>query len=47
MRETQFDVELMWLTGRLMPDFQMIASFRQGNGPATHRAASSSSSAVS
>jgi len=33
-RETQRNVELMWLTGRLMPDFKTIANFRKGNGPA-------------
>lgn len=33
-RETQRNVELMWLTGRLMPDFKTIASFRKDNGKA-------------
>ena len=33
-RETQRNVELMWLTGRLMPDFKTIADFRKDNGPA-------------
>jgi transposase len=33
-RETQRNVELMWLTGRLMPDFKTIANFRRDNGPA-------------
>jgi transposase len=33
-RETQRDLELMWLTGRLMPDFKTIADFRCDNGPA-------------
>jgi transposase-like protein len=28
-RETQRNIELMWLTGRLMPDFKTIADFRQ------------------
>ena len=32
--ETQRNVELMWLTGRLMPDFKTIANFRKDNGPA-------------
>src|SRR5882757_9127438 len=32
-RETQRNVELMWLTGRLMPDFKTIANFRKDNGP--------------
>src|SRR3984885_5006507 len=33
-RETQRNIELMWLTGRLMPDFKTIATFRKDNGPA-------------
>src|SRR6202453_2605304 len=33
-RETHRNVELMWLTGRLMPDFKTIANFRKDNGPA-------------
>ena len=33
-RETQRNVELMWLTGRLMPDFKTIADFRKDNGKA-------------
>ena len=33
-RETQRDIEPMWLTGRLMPDFKTIADFRKDNGPA-------------
>jgi transposase len=33
-RETQRNVELMWLTGRLMPDFKTIADFRKDNGRA-------------
>ena len=33
-RETQRNVEVMWLTGRLMPDFKTIADFRKDNGPA-------------
>jgi transposase len=37
-RETQRNVELMWLTGRLMPDFKTIANFRKDNGPAIHAA---------
>jgi transposase len=32
-REAQRNVELMWLTGRLAPDFKTIADFRKGNGP--------------
>src|SRR5712692_9315230 len=31
-RETQRNVELMWLTGRLTPDFKTIADFRKDNG---------------
>src|ERR1700694_4860162 len=31
-RETQRNVELIWLTGRLMPDFKTIADFRKDNG---------------
>ena len=33
-REAQRNVELMWLTGRLMPDFKTIANFRKDNGQA-------------
>jgi len=33
-REAQRSVELMWLTGRLAPDFKTIADFRKDNGPA-------------
>jgi transposase len=33
-RETQRNVELMWLTGRLSPDFKTIADFRKDNGRA-------------
>jgi transposase len=33
-RETQRNVELIWLTGRLTPDFKTIADFRKDNGPA-------------
>jgi transposase len=33
-RETQRNIELMWLTGRLMPDFKTIADFRRDNGAA-------------
>ena len=31
-RECQRNVELMWLTGRLTPDFKTIADFRRDNG---------------
>src|SRR6202162_2489701 len=33
-RETQRNVELIWLTGRLPPDFETIADFRKDNGKA-------------
>src|SRR5437773_4666659 len=33
-RECQRNVELIWLTGRLMPDFKTIADFRKDNGKA-------------
>jgi transposase len=33
-RESQRNVELMWLTGRLAPDFKTIADFRKDNGKA-------------
>ena len=31
-REAQRNIELMWLTGRLAPDFKTIADFRRANG---------------
>src|ERR1039457_3710425 len=31
-REGQRNIELVWLTGRLMPDFKTIADFRKENG---------------
>ena len=39
-RETQRNVELFWLTGRLSPDFKTIADFRKDNGPAIRKACS-------
>jgi transposase len=33
-KEAQRNVELMWLTGRLSPDFKTIANFRKDNGQA-------------
>ena len=33
-REAQRNVEIMWLTGRLAPDFKTIADFRKDNGEA-------------
>jgi transposase len=37
-RESQRNLELIWLTGRLMPDFKTIADFRRDNGPAIRAA---------
>src|SRR5215831_18439301 len=37
-REAQRNVELVWLTGKLMPDFKTIADFRKDNGAAIRRA---------
>jgi transposase len=37
-REAQRNVELMWLTGRLAPDFKTIADFRRDNGPGIRNA---------
>src|SRR3546814_8354573 len=31
-REAQRNIEVMWLTGRLTPDFKTIADFRRNNG---------------
>ena len=36
-REAERNVELMWLTGRLTPDFKTIANFRKQNGPAIRK----------
>ena len=36
-RECQRNIELVWLTGRLMPDFKTIADFRKDNGDAIHK----------
>jgi transposase len=36
-RETQRNVELIWLTERLSPDFKTIADFRKDNGAAIRR----------
>ncbi|MDB6014054.1 MAG: hypothetical protein JWL65_6304, partial [Gammaproteobacteria bacterium] len=33
-REAQRNLELIWLTGRLTPDFKTIADFRKDNGQA-------------
>ena len=37
-REARRNTELMWLTGRLAPDFKTIADFRRDNGEALQRA---------
>jgi len=37
-REAQRNVEVMWLTGRLAPDFKTIADFRKDNGLAIRAA---------
>ena len=36
-REAQRNVELIWLTGKLMPDFKTIADFRRDNGEAIRK----------
>ena len=36
-REAQRNLELIWLTGKLMPDFKTIADFRKDNGQAIRR----------
>lgn len=36
-RESQRNLELVWLLGRLMPDFKTIADFRKDNGVAIRR----------
>ena len=36
-RECQRNVELMWLTGRLAPDFKTIADFRRSDGAAIRK----------
>jgi transposase len=36
-REAQRNLELIWLTGRLTPDFKTIADFRQDNGDAIRK----------
>ena len=33
-RESQRNIEMIWLTGRLAPDFKTIADFRKDNGNA-------------
>ena len=36
-REAQRNVEVIWLTGKLMPDFKTIADFRRDNGKAIRK----------
>lgn len=36
-RECRGNLELIWLTGRLAPDFKTIADFRRDNGSAIRR----------
>jgi len=36
-REARRNVEVVWLTGRLTPDFKTIADFRKDNGPAIRK----------
>src|SRR5712672_2872915 len=36
-RECQRNIELVWLTGRLMPDFKTIADFRKDDGEAIRK----------
>ena len=37
-RECQRNIEVIWLTGQLAPDFKTIADFRKDNGPAIRKA---------
>jgi len=39
-REAQRNLELIWLTGKLAPDFKTIADFRRDNGPAIQKVCS-------
>jgi transposase len=39
-RECHRNLELIWLTGRLAPDFKTIADFRRDNGPAIRKVCS-------
>jgi transposase len=39
-RESQRNLELIWLTARLSPDFKTIADFRKENGPAIQQVCS-------
>ena len=40
-RESWRNIELIWLTGRLMPDFKTLAEFHKHNGPAIQARSSS------
>jgi transposase len=41
-QEARRNLELMWLVGRLAPDFKTIADFRRDNGTAIRKSASNS-----
>ena len=45
-REARRNLELMWLVGRLAPDFKTLADFRAQNGAAIRMSAASSSCCV-
>jgi len=45
-REAQRNLELIWLTGRLAPDFKTIADFRKDNGAAIRQVCRRSSSSA-
>jgi transposase len=42
-REAARNVEVMWLTGRLVPDHKTIADFRRNNGRAIRQVCATSS----
>jgi transposase len=42
-REAGRNIELIWLTGRLVPDFKTIADFRRQNGAAIRAVCAASS----
>ena len=42
-RECQRNIEVIWLTGQLAPDFKTIADFRKDNGKAIRESAANSS----
>jgi transposase len=37
LSECQRNIEVIWLTGQLAPDFKTIADFRKDNGPAIRK----------